>query len=207
MIFHSFQITRHGSRSPVLTYPNDPYPYHDNRYWPAGNGQLTKYGHQQMYASGINYRRRLNGFLPLQYNPNYTLARTNLFDRDFTSAACFLAGLYPPQGYQLWNSFIPWQPIPIWQEPFDIAEVSPALRNITKMLNSKADGSMKPAERLVYLEAAHDITIQALLAALGVTTKLVIKTSASMAFELHKPPFAEHQIQASTYLCYKDIHR
>ncbi|KAL1131447.1 hypothetical protein AAG570_011064 [Ranatra chinensis] len=291
------QITRHGSRSPLMTYPNDPYPYYDLNYWPAGVGQLTKYGHQQLYVSGQNYRRRYNGFLPLEYNVNNTLARTNLYDRDFMSAACFLAGLFPPQGYQLWNPKIPWQPIPIWEEPFDVSDYlqlvrvcpsyavemvkatkelndqlldanrdlldylsvnsginittigeihsiwdaltmqfengyklpswaksvypdkmaplyaemfysavggtpkmirltgGPVIRNVSNMLNSKAAGSMKPAGRLVYLEAAHDFTLQALLAALGITNKMLINTSASMAFELHKPRLAEYHVQ------------
>ena len=41
-MFYLLQITRHGSRSPTETYPNDPYPYTDPKYWPDGPGQLTR---------------------------------------------------------------------------------------------------------------------------------------------------------------------
>ena len=51
------------------------------------------------------------------------LSNVSIYDRDFMSAACLLAGLYPPAGYQLWNPVILWQPIPIWEDPFDVAEV------------------------------------------------------------------------------------
>ena len=29
------------------------------------------------------------------------------------SAECNLAGLFPPQGSQVWNDEIPWQPVPV----------------------------------------------------------------------------------------------
>nr|ATU82462.1 venom histidine phosphatase 1 [Lethocerus distinctifemur] len=41
------------------------------------------------------------------------------------SAACLLAGLFPPVApHQIWNEKIPWQPIPIWEEPYDFVQVT-----------------------------------------------------------------------------------
>ncbi|KAK9498562.1 hypothetical protein O3M35_003166 [Rhynocoris fuscipes] len=113
-------VTRHGSRSPFKSYPNDPYPYYNSKYWPDGIEQLTRYGKQQLYESGKILRDRYNGFISKHYIVEEISVRTNLYDRDFMSAACLLAGLYPPSGYQEWNPFILWQPIPIWEQPYDV---------------------------------------------------------------------------------------
>jgi len=40
------------------------------------------------------------------------------------SAYCNLAGLFPPQGSQVWSETLPWQPIPVHTEPRDIDHVS-----------------------------------------------------------------------------------
>ena len=42
--------------------------------------------------------------------------------RTMESAYCFLAGMYPPQGEQIWNPNLLWQPIPVytrdpWEDP------------------------------------------------------------------------------------------
>ena len=38
VLISALQVFRHGDRSPVSTYPNDPY---QADYWPQGLGQLT----------------------------------------------------------------------------------------------------------------------------------------------------------------------
>uniref|UniRef100_A0A1B6KIU6 2-phosphoxylose phosphatase 1 n=2 Tax=Graphocephala atropunctata TaxID=36148 RepID=A0A1B6KIU6_9HEMI len=40
-------------------------------------------------------------------------------DRVLMSGEAFLAGLYPPSGFQLWNKKILWQPIPIYSNSLD----------------------------------------------------------------------------------------
>ena len=39
------------------------------------------------------------------------------------SAYCNLAGLYPPEGSQVWSTEIKWQPIPVHTRPYDMDPV------------------------------------------------------------------------------------
>lgn len=44
VLYNISQIFRHGDRTPVETYPNDPYK--DPSLWPVGFGQLTNVSHK-----------------------------------------------------------------------------------------------------------------------------------------------------------------
>lgn len=52
---------------------------------------------------------------------NYSRYQVNItstdVDRTLMSAAADLAGLFPPQGNEIWNTDIPWQPIPVHTMP------------------------------------------------------------------------------------------
>ncbi|KAJ8932388.1 hypothetical protein NQ314_014699 [Rhamnusium bicolor] len=78
------QIYRHGMRSPIRTYKNDPF--NSTRYWGVDDyGELT----------------------------NDLRVISSDKDRCLMSAAATLAGLYPPEGEQIWNQDLLWRPIPI----------------------------------------------------------------------------------------------
>ncbi|XP_046327993.2 prostatic acid phosphatase-like [Haliotis rufescens] len=108
-------VYRHGDRSPFRTYPNNPNAI--EKYWPQGLGWLTMEGMKQHYSLGRFIRRRYSGFLSDKYLHTEVTVESSDVDRCLMSAYSNLAGLYPPSGDQVWNSNIPWQPIPVHTRP------------------------------------------------------------------------------------------
>lgn len=109
-------VYRHGDRTPVDPYPNDPYL--NKSYWPVGFGQLTNVGKEQHYEFGAWLRTRYNDFLPKDYSESDIYIRATDVDRTLMSAQANLAGLYPPVTPEdTWNADIPWQPIPVHTAP------------------------------------------------------------------------------------------
>ncbi|KAF5920627.1 hypothetical protein HPG69_011207 [Diceros bicornis minor] len=107
-------VYRHGDRSPVNTYPKDPY---QEDKWPQGFGQLTKEGMLQHWELGHALRQRYHGFLNASYHRQEVYVRSTDFDRTLMSAEANLAGLFPPSGMQRFNPNISWQPIPVHTVP------------------------------------------------------------------------------------------
>ncbi|XP_022363184.1 lysosomal acid phosphatase isoform X2 [Enhydra lutris kenyoni] len=107
-------LYRHGDRSPVKTYPKDPYQEDE---WPQGFGQLTKEGMRQHWELGQALRQRYQGFLNTSYHRQEVYVRSTDFDRTLMSAEANLAGLFPPNGMQRFNPNISWQPIPVHTVP------------------------------------------------------------------------------------------
>ncbi|XP_044291682.1 lysosomal acid phosphatase isoform X2 [Varanus komodoensis] len=115
-----FQLYRHGDRSPVKAYPQDP---HQESAWPQGFGQLSQKGMQQQWELGQVLRRRYNGFLNASYNRQEIFIRSTDFDRTLMSAEANLAGLYPPEGQQVFNPNVSWQPIPVHTVPDSVEQL------------------------------------------------------------------------------------
>ncbi|KAK7867403.1 hypothetical protein R5R35_003832 [Gryllus longicercus] len=108
-------IFRHGARTPVDTYPNDPYI--NITFAPVGWGQLTNKGKMMQYQQGKFLRERYDALLGPLYSPRVIEARSTDKDRTKMSALLELAGLWPPQGDQRWNPSLNWQPIPVHSVP------------------------------------------------------------------------------------------
>jgi lysosomal acid phosphatase len=85
-----------------------------------GLQQIGKYQH---YELGQWLRERYSEFLPEAYSREDIYIRSTDVDRTLMSAASNLAGLYPPEGGQIWNTNIKWQPIPIHTVPENMDEV------------------------------------------------------------------------------------
>lgn len=107
-------LFRHGARTPVIVCPTDP---HTDFWLDEGLGQLTNQGKRMQYELGQFLRKRYDGFLSAKYHENYTFVRSSDVDRTLMSAQANLAGLFPPQGRDLWNPDLHWQPIPVHTIP------------------------------------------------------------------------------------------
>ncbi|XP_035274380.1 lysosomal acid phosphatase isoform X3 [Anguilla anguilla] len=107
-------LYRHGDRSPVKAYPTDPY---QESAWPQGFGQLSQDGMRQHFELGQALRQRYNGFLNESYDRHQIVVRSTDYDRTLMSAEANLAGMYPPNGSQIVNPDLKWQPIPVHTVP------------------------------------------------------------------------------------------
>ncbi|XP_046671553.1 prostatic acid phosphatase-like [Homalodisca vitripennis] len=112
-------VNRHGNRGFYSSFPTNPYPINDTNFWPFGAGQLTVKGRDQLYALGTKIRSLYNGFLSDLYFPEDFKASSTLIDRTLQSGLMFLAGLFPPKGFEIWDGSILWQPIPLYPTHLD----------------------------------------------------------------------------------------
>lgn len=108
-------LYRHGDRTPVQLYPNDPY--QDRSNWPVSWGQLLNEGKQRHFVLGQFVRDRYEGFLSDSYDPDEIVVRSTDVDRTLMSAQSHLAGLFPPTEDETWNPSLKWQPIPVHTRP------------------------------------------------------------------------------------------
>ncbi|XP_045105825.1 prostatic acid phosphatase-like isoform X2 [Portunus trituberculatus] len=110
-------LYRHGDRSPISLYPNDP---HGNvsAVWPMGLGQLTKKGKAMHYELGRWLRTRYDTLVGPDWVPEELIVRSSDTDRTLMSAACNLAAFYfPKHDDERFEKHLPWMPTPIHTIP------------------------------------------------------------------------------------------
>nr|CAI5846178.1 unnamed protein product [Callosobruchus analis] len=93
---------------------------------------LVALGIQREYKLGQWLRQRYSSLLSPIYSKSELVVRSTDKDRALMSAYASLAGLYPPQGYQVWNENLAWQPIPVHTIPREIDDVIVEKRNCPK---------------------------------------------------------------------------
>ncbi|KAK0175213.1 hypothetical protein PV327_008980 [Microctonus hyperodae] len=103
-------LFRHGDRTPVEPYPNDPHK--NESEWPVPFGQLTPIGMHQHLILGRWLRSRYRHLISDEYSLHDIYVKSTDVDRTLMSAEANLAGIYPPKGNQIWDS-IKWMPIPV----------------------------------------------------------------------------------------------
>ena len=94
-IIFSFQLNRHGARSPYSGVKNGIDVYKEK--W-IKNGELTDIGKRQLYLLGVKVRKRyIDEFklLSREYNPQEIYIRSTDHNRTIESIYSFLQGLYP----------------------------------------------------------------------------------------------------------------
>uniref|UniRef100_A0A914VMX3 acid phosphatase n=1 Tax=Plectus sambesii TaxID=2011161 RepID=A0A914VMX3_9BILA len=74
-------------------------------------------GVREHYELGKYLRQRYDGFLSKAYHASQIYVRSSSFNRAIMSASANMAGLFEPEGDQLWNKQIRWQPVPIQVVP------------------------------------------------------------------------------------------
>ncbi|XP_042335824.1 lysosomal acid phosphatase [Sceloporus undulatus] len=155
-------LYRHGDRSPVKTYPRDPY---QENAWPQGFGQLSQEGMRQQWDLGQALRRRYNGFLNASYNRQEIFIRSTDFDRTLMSAEANLAGLYPPEGQQIFRSNVSWQPIPVHTVPDSMERLlkfplshCPRYEQLQNETRHTAEYVNKTTENMHFLEMVANMT-------------------------------------------------
>lgn len=107
-------LYRHGDRTPVAPYKNDPY--RNESSWPVPYGQLTNLGKHQHLLLGRWLRQRYSYLLSDIYTPYDIYVQSTDVDRTLMSAEANLAGFYPPVKDQVWDN-IKWMPIPVHTIP------------------------------------------------------------------------------------------
>lgn len=120
-------IYRHGDRTPIDPYPNDPWK--DPSHWSTGWGQLTNLGKFRHLQLGNWLRKRYSSLLSETYTNDEIYVRSTDVDRTLMSAESNLAGLYPPMGKDRWDPNIQWQPIPVHTVPESMDEVLAAKKS------------------------------------------------------------------------------
>ncbi|XP_072905188.1 prostatic acid phosphatase-like isoform X3 [Hemitrygon akajei] len=76
-------------------------------------------GMKQHYALGQYLRHRYHTFLNSSYDQHEVYVQSTDIDRTLMSAQVNLAGLYPPQGHQIFHPDLKWQPIPVHTVPVE----------------------------------------------------------------------------------------
>ncbi|KAH8367705.1 hypothetical protein KR084_001731 [Drosophila pseudotakahashii] len=111
-------VFRHGIRTPVDTYPKDPY-LRDS-FKPTGWGHVTNSGKRELFEMGRWLHRRYGEFMGPYYRPERLHAQATASPRAMMSLQTTLASMFEPRGTPMeWNKHLNWQPIPIVSEPLD----------------------------------------------------------------------------------------
>lgn len=108
-------MVRHGVRSVLQNYPNEPTPI---SYWNqyGGTGQLTTVGMRQLNSFGKFIKNYYSSFWNSTYDRSKVYVRSTDYDRTLQSAYSFLSGAYQPNSAQTWSSdsgLSAYMPIPV----------------------------------------------------------------------------------------------
>jgi hypothetical protein len=110
-------IFRHGYRATAYTYKTDPY---GEKIWPNGFSSLTTRGVLQHYKLGQYLGRRYNGYIDSDRAIREVYTQSTNYDRTLQSATANMAGWFPPNKNEVWDSTPlaqSWRPFPVRLAP------------------------------------------------------------------------------------------
>uniref|UniRef100_A0A672SSC1 Lysosomal acid phosphatase n=1 Tax=Sinocyclocheilus grahami TaxID=75366 RepID=A0A672SSC1_SINGR len=147
----------HIHTSPIKAYPTDPYKESD---WPQGFGQLSQEGMKQHFELGQFLKKRYTGFLSEDYDRHEIFIRSTDVDRTLMSAEVNLAGMFPPNGSEVFNPDMKWQPIPVHTVPADEEKVGHHTAVLFPLFSPQFCGSLKlgpdlSSNEVIFAEQQH----------------------------------------------------
>jgi len=99
-----------GNRNPNVFLQNDP---NRGQWGTEGQGMLNTIGKQEALALGRALKQRYGNVIPRQYFPTNFMSVSSTGESESMTAQTVNAGLFPPQGEQVFDPSINWQPVPI----------------------------------------------------------------------------------------------
>ncbi|GMS80869.1 hypothetical protein PENTCL1PPCAC_3044, partial [Pristionchus entomophagus] len=135
-------IWRHGLRTPIGTYTNDPY---NEDFFGVPDGELLETGMEQHFIRGQQLRKIYvedHKLISAKYSRYETYVRSADFERCSQSALANIAGFYAdsptyPTGVSNWPSS--WTPIPIHTVPHDEDHILEGFDHICPKLTKLED--------------------------------------------------------------------
>lgn len=74
-------------------------------------------GKRQEFELGKWFRKRYDSLVPNGYSFKLVRVHSTEVERAIMSAEANVAGMFPPNGEQIWNEDLLWQPIPVYTIP------------------------------------------------------------------------------------------
>ncbi|KYN02993.1 Venom acid phosphatase Acph-1 [Cyphomyrmex costatus] len=157
-------VFRHGDRTMDRKnreyYPNDPYNFRN--FYPVGDGELTNAGKKRAYELGLLLRDKYENFIGNLYYPPNVYARSTWISRTKMTLQLVLAGLFPPEDIQKWNSELSWQPVDMIYFPMNeddllfsmkCSEYNKAYKNVLQ--NAEVKKKIKQFEDLMKITSQY----------------------------------------------------
>lgn len=94
-------------------------------------------GKMQQFEQGRFLRDRYREFLTEPFSTERVHVQSTDVDRTIMSAQLTLAGLFPPQGSEVWNRELSWQPVPVHYQPLSQDSVSTTLTHSSRLLYTR----------------------------------------------------------------------
>ncbi|XP_023218865.1 testicular acid phosphatase homolog isoform X2 [Centruroides sculpturatus] len=191
-------ISRHGARTPIILYPNDP---NKNHRYKEGLGQLTNTGKLQQYALGKYFRKRYHNFItsnPREDLLDYVSYYSGQTIDDWKDALYVIDAIKIERRN---GAVVPHWAVRVYRRLEKIFDdffyfsykslkmqrlrAGPLIGDIVERMKEKDEGKLNNLTK-VYAYFTHDANVAALLGALKIFNGKAPPFGATVLVELHK---------------------